>query len=34
LPDDLHATASCGPADSACHGYGFCSSLSARKDRT
>src|SRR6185436_988486 len=34
LPDDLHATASYGPADNACHGYGFCPSLSARKDRT
>jgi len=33
-PDDLHAAASCGPADSACQGYGFCPTLSARKDRS
>src|ERR1051325_5245014 len=34
LHDDLHAALAGRPAESACQGYGFCSSLSARKDRS
>src|SRR4029077_16934527 len=32
-PDEPYAAPASGPAGSACHGYGFSASLSARKDR-